>query len=385
MRTILQYLYESRALALKRRKMSDAQRNIVLGKLKEELGFIDNSLNGVMLSEAGFDEPATKLQETLVSGDFPNAIGDFVNRKILDGYQQKTFNFEPLVKPDTVTNFLPHTRHQNREQFDDLELIADKGSLRPGSLADATKRQWQAHVWGKRLDISWRTLKNDDLGYFNDTVTMFGRSARRSKEKFVSRMMTNATTIARLVGLGALYSTTGRLNASRIDTAISAFNQRTDDNGQPITARLAYVVHHAAHDGTIYTIKNSQQLPGTANNDINNANRISWTPIENPYLTGTAPTLPWYGFTDPMRDGITAFVLATLQGFNGPFTIRKKSDIELITSLTGQGAMPSLMMGDFATGNIQLGVLDIWGTYVDATEGNLVDYRGAYYSDGTAP
>jgi len=40
-------------------------------------------------------------------------------------------------------------------------------------------------------------------------------------------------------------------------------------------------------------------------------------------------------------------------------------------------------MGDFDTGNIVLKVVDVFGSYVDETEGNLFDTRGAYYSTGT--
>jgi hypothetical protein len=43
------------------------------------------------------------------------------------------------------------------------------------------------------------------------------------------------------------------------------------------------------------------------------------------------------------------------------------------------------ILGDFATGNVVIKVVDEWGTYIDNLEGNLFDYRGAYYSSGTAP
>ena len=65
--------------------------------------------------------------------------------------------------------------------------------------------------------------------------------------------------------------------------------------------------------------------------------------------------------------------------------LRKRSDIESITSLLGGGASVDPIWGDFNSGNIVVKVVDVWGTYIDGTEGNLVDYRGAYYSSGTAP
>ncbi len=41
-------------------------------------------------------------------------------------------------------------------------------------------------------------------------------------------------------------------------------------------------------------------------------------------------------------------------------------------------------MGDFATGNIVYKVEDVWGTYINGTDGNMFDTRGSYYSAGTA-
>ena len=65
--------------------------------------------------------------------------------------------------------------------------------------------------------------------------------------------------------------------------------------------------------------------------------------------------------------------------------LRKRSDVESITSMLGAGSPVAPIWGDFETGNIVLKVADVWGTYVDGTEGNLFDFRGAYYSSGTAP
>ena len=53
--------------------------------------------------------------------------------------------------------------------------------------------------------------------------------------------------------------------------------------------------------------------------------------------------------------------------------------------MLGSGSALSPIMGDFDTGNIVLKVVDVWGTYTDGTEGEYFDYRGGYYSAGTAP
>ena len=199
-------------------------------------------------------------------------------------------------------------------------------------------------------------------------------------------MYTNATSFGRLVGLGALYSTTGRLTSNRVSTARMGFNQRLDGRNNPINATLRYIVHHAGLVDTVRVIRASQLVPELATNA---ANVIAgdFVPVEDPYMAGTAPNLPWFAFSDYRRDGIKPLILARWQGIRAPLIVRKRSDVEGISSVTGGGGAVGLpFVGDFATNNIVVKVWDAWGTYWDsALEGNLYDYRGAYYSSGTAP
>ena len=348
-----------------------------LREAEERFGFLDRELSGVRTF--GTSE---RLAEVMISADFTYALQEFVQRKMFASYQQQAFAFEPLVKNDTLPNYLPVTRYLDQAGVDDLEYIGEKGQARPGYVSDATKRQWQVYVWGKQFDFSHQALVNDDLGYFDDVTVKMGRAARRTLEKFVSRMYTNATSIGRLTGLGALYSTTGRLTTARLSTARMAFNQRVDIRGERIQSPLRYLVYHTGLADVVLTIQNSELVPELATNAANVV-RSSFIPIEDPYITGTAPNLPWWAFTDPMQ--LASLVLARRAGVPGPMILRKRSDIESITSILGSGAPVDPIWGDFASGNIVLKVMDVWGTYIDGTEGNYVDYRGAYYSAGTAP
>jgi hypothetical protein len=341
---------------------------------------IDGHLSGITATSTN----NALLMETMTSADFTNAIQTFVTRLLIPGYQKKNFNFESLVWNDVLINFLNHNRYQNRGSLDDLEYVGEKGQARPGSVDDATARIYRVYRWEKQYDFSWEAIRNDDLGYFSDQATLMGESARRSIEKFVSRMYTNATTIARLIALGALFSQNGRLTSARISEARMGFNQRVDSRNEPINARLAFIVGHSGLADTALQIQSSQLVPELATNAANIVQR-NWQWIEDPYIAGTAPNLPWYGFTNWRENNVRPFVLARMQNFPGPLIIRKKSDQEAVTSMLGSGAAVDPMMGDFDTGNIILKVVDVWGTYIDGTEGNLFDSRGAYYSTGTAP
>jgi len=350
-----------------------------LQEVRDRLALIDAALSGISPTSPN----NVLVQETMTSGDFTNAIQSFVNRLSIPGYQKKNFAFEPLVWNDTLTNFLTHDRYQHRDSIDDLELVGEKGRARPGSKDDATHRAYAVYRWEKQYDFSWELIRNDDMGYFMDQAQLMGESARRTLEKFVSRMYTNATSIARMTGLGALYSTTGRLTSARVSAARMAYNQRVDSRNQPINARLAYVVGHSGLMDTAMQILQSELVPELATNGVNVARNFQW--IEDPYITGTAPNLPWWAFPDWRENNIRPFVLARLEGWPAPRIFRKRSDIEAVSSMLGAGAAVDPMMGDFDSGNIVLKVVDIFGTYVDGTEGSYFDFRGGYYSAGTAP
>jgi hypothetical protein len=374
MRRFLGILRDIRKANLAERQASPER----LAEVDAKFGYLDANLNGVV---AG-DSTPEKFAEVMTSGDFTYAIQEFVQRKSLPGYQRKVFNFEPLVKMDIVPNYLPVTRYQNRCGVDDLELVTEKGQARPGSVHDATKRQYQVYRFEKQYDLSHEALVNDDIGYFENMAEMMGEAARRTLEKFVSRLYTNAVSILVLTTAGALYSQNGRLTSARVSEARMAFNQRTDACSEPINASLGYIVHHSGLKDTALQIQASELVPELATNAANIVRNTVF--IEDPYITGTAPNLPWYGFVDYNATGIVPFVLARRQGMPGPQIRRKRSDVESVTSMLGAGTAVDPIWGDFDSGNIVLKVVDVWGTYVGGDGyGNLFDYRGAYYSSGT--
>jgi hypothetical protein len=348
-----------------------------LAEADAKFGWISGQIDGTQSLNSN-----ERLAEVMTSADFTYAILEFVQRKTLPGYERKRFAFEPLVYNDQTPNFLPVTRYQNRCGVDDLELVTEKGQARPGTVQDATKRQWQVYRWEKQYDFSYEALKNDDIGYFENVAALMGEAARRTLEKFVSRMYTNALSIAQLTGAGALYSTTGRLTSGRISTARMAFNQRTDACSEPINASLNFAVIHSGLVDTARTIQASQLVPELATNAANVV-RTGWQWIEDPYITGTAPNLPWWAFSGP-GNGLFSLVLARMAGMPGPMIVRKKSDIEAVTSMLGAGRPVDPILGDFESGNITLKVMDVFGTYV-SSGANISDINGAYYSAGTAP
>lgn len=360
-------------------------------RIKEAMdmfAFIDKSLNNVAPSGGGFDGPESMLGEAMTSADFQYAIGEFVRRRMVPGYQMLQFQFEPLVKQVENVNFLLHTDYQDRTTGagDLLPIGLEKHEAQSDSRADAVKRAYRPYRWQRQIDFSMEILVNDELGYFNDQAQRFGQAARRTLERYVTNMMTNATTLARLAGLGAMYTTTGRLTSDRISVAEMAFSRRTDSLGNPISVSPKYLVHHKSLANVVRTIRASQLVPETATNAANIvANDLTY--ISNPHLQAGAGIndLPWMVLADANgAENVIPFVLVRRQGVPGPIVFRKRSDMEMIGSLMGGGTPAAPQWGDFANGDVVLKIYDEWGTYIDDTEGNLYDYRGMYYSSGTA-
>lgn len=377
MRVILEALRDIRAEQLK-----TAGREARIAEVGEMYNWFDRSLSDVRAVGLGY-EGASRLEEVMTSADFAYALGEFVQRLMIPSYQTKRFNFEPLVYNDTAPNYEPVTRYQNRSGLEDLELVLEKDEPMAGHVADAVVRRWQVQVWQKQFDFSMRAIVNDDLGYFDQQASLMGAAARRTLERFVSRMYNNATSIARLVALGANYSTTGRLTSTRVGTAQMAFAARTDVSGDPINVTPRYLVVPTGLLHAAQQILNSELAPELATNGINVV-RGSFEIVEDPHIAFTAPNIPWWMMSDPRGgENVRGLVLGRHQGMPAPFLFRKKSDMETIGSLGGTGAPASPLMGDFATGNIVVKVYDEWGTYVDDVEGNMFDSRGIYYSAGT--
>src|SRR3990167_8118729 len=180
MRRILSILKEYRTVSLTAHQAPPER----LREVADKFDYMDRALSSVELNdEGGFDGPESKLAEVMTSSDFTYAITQFVQRQMVPGYQEQTFAFEPLVKPDILPNYLTVNRYQNRGGLDDLEFVGEKGEARPGSVDDATLRQYRVYPFAKQFDFSMAALVNDDLGYFTDHAANMGRAARRSLEK----------------------------------------------------------------------------------------------------------------------------------------------------------------------------------------------------------
>ncbi len=326
--------------------------------------------------------PVSRLAEAMTSADFALAIMEFVDRALWPSYTRMEFNFRPLVFNDTVSNFLTVSRYQRQAGVEDLEMVREMQPAGEGSVPDARKLNYRVYRWEKTFSFSMEAIVNDDLGYFNQMSDMMGDAARRTLEKFVSRLYFNTTTIAALQALGALYYSTARFSTNALMVAWAQFLQRLDTRGEPIETTPIYLIHHKALLPTVQQVLRSVQV---AENNTNALNVLPpLTPISDPYMTATGgnpANLPWALSVRPNTGGIRPITLVRLQGRPGPLILSKTPDTQIFAGFGGAGGIvPGL--GDFETGSIRLKVADIWGGWNDATYAGLTDFRGFHFSTG---
>ena len=346
---------------------------------REAYPLIDNSLSMLIDPVNQGSTSLSTFQEVMTSADFQYALGEYVNRAMWPAYTRQAFAFEPIIFNDVVPNFMDVTRYQRQAGLDDLEMVREKATAKSGYLMDAYRRQYRVYRWEKEFDFSYEAIVNDDLGYFSEMAALMGEAARRTLEKFVSRLYFNTTAIASLGTLGALYAGTARLSTNALMVAWHAYNQRLDARSEPINVRPAYLVIHRGLELTAQQILRSTLVAENATNALNVL--PPFTPIVDPYLTGTAPDLPWYLFNTPGA-GARTITLARMTGRPGPMVLQKQPDTMAFAGFNNVGPIiPGL--GDFESGNILLKVADVWGGWKDATYTGITDYRGIYYSAGT--
>ncbi len=229
--------------------------------------------------------------------------------------------FEPLVKQVENVNFLLHTDYQDRTTGagDLLPIGLEKHEAQSDSRADAVKRAYRPYRWQRQIDFSMEILVNDELGYFNDQAQRFGQAARRTLERYVTNMMTNATTLARLAGLGAMYTTTGRLTSDRISVAEMAFSRRTDSLGNPISVSPKYLVHHKSLANVVRTIRASQLVPETATNAANIvANDLTATSVTRTFRSRALESTTCRGWSSRMRTALRTWFLRACPASGSP-------------------------------------------------------------------
>jgi len=320
-------------------------------------------------TEMGFDE----FKEVMTTAHFTSYFADAISRAFYDDYQYSVGEWRDYVYPDVAPDF----RDVSRMRMSEPGTLGKRREKAPHQTTYVTETEinYSVEEYSEQFDVSWRTIINDDLGKIKETPERMASAAQRWLDEYVSALYDNATTIAGLTALGAVYFGTGRLTAPNLAIGLNAMMQRTDANGNQMNINKVWlVIPKVLQIQTADILKDLLAYGGAGGNVLGEF--VAGVRVD-PYIGFAGANVPWYLFADPNE--VPTVTLLRLQGWPGPITFMTRSDIQMMSGT----APAAFTMGSAATGNIEFFVEDVVGAWDDATYVGVTDFRGIYMSNGT--
>jgi len=241
------------------------------------------------------------------SGVF-TGLSDQVRKMIVDFTQKGLDELDPIHKKLFKKKSTTHKfeRITTTAPFGDVPTKAEGADysydiIQPGYTKDITPREY-----GLGYLYTETAEEDDEYGVVSSHSRWLGFSARILQETLAATVFNNGFSSQTSADGVALFSgshtlkrggTARNLLATAADPSPAAFAQMRADmrsntkleSGQLVRPqRKVYIVHHPDQEDLVVRILKSQQMQGTANNDINSMSEIM-TPVGLPweYLTDT--------------------------------------------------------------------------------------------------
>lgn len=263
---VIESLREEDARAARQWESDDVHRlgspRYTKAQLAEAAQFIKNVEKGRV--------PMHRLKEALSTSDFPLMFADILDRQLLGYFQETQPTWQAYcrrsVVPDlrNVKRFAVDGAEKELEELDELEEY-------PKRELQESKDEFKVGKFGARLDMSWETGINDDLGAFLRTPERLARAARRTESKFATRLW-----IDEKGPHASLYKeefnniilVEGKqppLSIEALQAAYTLLSEMVDEDGEPIHLDMLTLVVTPALEVVAETILNATEIRTTVN------------------------------------------------------------------------------------------------------------------------
>ncbi len=322
--------------------------------------------------------PAYHLREALTTSDFPNLFGDILDRQVLAHYQEAPQTYRNYVKIASVSDFRTVKRFRVDGSESVLSQVAQQEEYPESKLVDA-KYSYAVNKYGRRIPFAWETIINDDLNALNDIPYRFGKAARRSEEKFATKLFSSSSG-----PLSTLYTSGNKnqviqangytsglatdnpiLSISGLQAAMIVLMNQVDTEGEPIAIEAIELVVPPALSITAENILNSTQLWLNENGGTTNSRLISQNWMKGmvrlnvnyylPIVDTTHGSTAWYLFASP-SNGRPALEMGFLRAHETPELFMKQPNAVRV----GGGPI-NPVDGDFDTDTIQYKIRHVFG------------------------
>lgn len=256
-----------------------------------------------------------QLRESLSSSDFTNLLGATMNKRLEKAYAFVSPVWQEYCDVVEVSDFKNQTIIDVSETTD-LEKVLEGAEYTQWAFSESAQT-WRVYKYGKRLDVPWEWVQNDDLRSINRMVDAMGRAAARTVHKFAVGLLT---------ATAASTTVTTALASSTLEAAINELETRTDaTSGERLGLKADLLIVPTNLQFTADQLINSSLVidgSGTALQGNKNtlANRLRV--VIDPYLTDAND---WFVAASPAQKA--GIEVGFLTGYrNGPMVLKKKTD-----------------------------------------------------------
>lgn len=291
-----------------------------MAQLAEAAGFVAEVLEG--------RRPLYHLREAMTTSDFPILFADVLDRQLLASYQEITPTWRNYIRRSVVPDFRPVKRVAVDGAEGALAPVGQVEEYPEGELHEA-QDELSVSKYGRRIDLSWEALINDDLDAFRTVPERLARAARRTEERFAAGLFVDANgPHASLYSRahGNIVTGNPELSFEGLQAAFETLASQVDDDGEPIVIDGVELVVPPALMVQANNILNAVQLnladPGGSDTEIvavnwmRNRVRLSVNPYI-PLLANRNGNTSWFLFANP-QTGRAALEMGFLRGHEEP-------------------------------------------------------------------
>lgn len=291
------------------------------------------------------------------SSDLTAIISGVASESLMDGYNAPEDVFENIVKVATAPNFKDIER---KELSGELNLVK-KGEFEETQIAKLKdrKEKYKIEEFAKAVPISYRMILGDDLDALADIPNQFGRMTKNLEMQTLAELLLQNPVMSD----GKKFFSTdhnnfatkqGSISLDLIEDAWTAITLAEDSQGNPVNVYPRYLLTPATLRKSARKILNPLGIY-TENNPL--ANSGSGSPdldhLYSPFLDKKTKTGFWLF---PDKNEKVCIEKAYLEENNGAVNIRTYEDIS-------KNCLVIHVSHYFGIG--------------------LIDWRGAFYNDGT--
>ena len=325
-----------------------------------------------------------QLKEVLSTSDFPYLFGDTIDRLMVAQYREITPDWRDYLHVATVSDFRTVKRFHCTRGSGRLDEVNQGEGYKQDAPTESTY-SYAVRKYGRRRDILWEALVNDDLDALKAAPDDLAFQARNTEMYVASSFFVNNTTLYAATGGGRPTNGnigTAALTATSLQAALEQFSKFLGPESTPILNTPRYLVVPPALELTARQILQSATIAyagATDRSDLPVLNILQgildirvnpWIPI----LDTTNGHTSWYLFSDPAYGW--AVEVGFLAGHETPELFMKSANQ---VRLGGGEVAPT--DGDFDTDNVAYKVRHVlYGSHTN----NVGGWRFSYFSDGTA-